>query len=120
MSANEPTTAVEPVTTQPLPTSSPDLEAGQDDAYRTSSGSEYRTQLSFIKQKVTTKYGWLGDYDYAWLCLPSMPFSRKSRERSAPPFYGLDDELPLLLAIANGFQHSLAMLAGKLYFKLQL
>jgi len=29
-----------------------------------------------------------------------------------PPFYGLDDELPLILAITSGLQHSLAMLAG--------
>jgi xanthine/uracil permease len=29
-----------------------------------------------------------------------------------PPFYGLNDDLPLLLAITSGLQHSLAMLAG--------
>jgi uric acid-xanthine permease len=29
-----------------------------------------------------------------------------------PPFYALDDELPLVLAIASGLQHALAMLAG--------
>lgn len=29
-----------------------------------------------------------------------------------PPFYGLDDELPLILAITSGLQHALAMLAG--------
>ena len=29
-----------------------------------------------------------------------------------PPFYALDSELPLLLALACGLQHALAMLAG--------
>ncbi|KAJ7162420.1 Xanthine/uracil/vitamin C permease [Mycena filopes] len=38
-------------------------------------------------------------------------FSRKSHD---PPFYALDAELPLLLAMASGLQHSLAMLAGQI------
>lgn len=43
--------------------------------------------------------------------MPTLPFMKNSRPR-APPFYGLDDELPLMLAIATGLQHALAMLAG--------
>ncbi|KAJ7654067.1 xanthine/uracil permease [Mycena polygramma] len=62
-----------------------------------------------VSNKVTTADGWLGGYDYGWLCLPSLPFSKKSHE---PPFYALDQELPLLLAIVSGLQHALAMLAG--------
>ncbi|KAJ7450637.1 xanthine/uracil permease [Mycena latifolia] len=62
-----------------------------------------------VRHKVSTQDGWFGDYDYAWLCLPSSPFSKKSHE---PPFYALDAELPLLLAMASGLQHALAMLAG--------
>ncbi|KAJ7135080.1 xanthine/uracil permease [Mycena filopes] len=62
-----------------------------------------------VSRKVTTQEGWFGGYDYAWLCLPSSPFSRKSHD---PPFYALDAELPLLLAMASGLQHALAMLAG--------
>jgi xanthine/uracil permease len=42
--------------------------------------------------------------------MPSWPFSKTSRE---PPFYPLDAELPLALAIASGLQHALAMLAGE-------
>jgi len=61
-----------------------------------------------VRRKVTTKHGWLGDYDYRWLCLPSLPTYR----RKQPPFYGIDDELPLVLAMASGLQHALAMLAG--------
>ncbi|KAJ7172895.1 xanthine/uracil permease [Mycena crocata] len=60
-------------------------------------------------RKVSTQDGWFGGYDYGWLCMPSLPYSSKSHE---PPFYALDAELPLLLAIASGLQHALAMLAG--------
>lgn len=78
-----------------------------------------RSLFSHSYTKVTTRHGWVGDYDYAWLCSPSLPFSFKSRgggtagpERRAPPFYALDSELPLLLAMTCGLQHALAMLAG--------
>ncbi|KAF8987486.1 hypothetical protein BDQ17DRAFT_1258487, partial [Cyathus striatus] len=62
------------------------------------------------KRKVTTKQCWVGDYDYNWLCTPSLPFMK--RERRMPPFYALDADLPLILAISSGLQHALAMLAG--------
>ncbi|KAL4076444.1 permease family-domain-containing protein [Scleroderma yunnanense] len=67
-----------------------------------------------IRKKLTTKRGWLGDYDYAWLCSPSLPFSISGKRpvRKPPPFYSVDAELPLLLAMASGLQHALAMLAG--------
>ena len=63
-----------------------------------------------VGRKVTTRHGWVGDYDYAWLCTPSIPFFRKPR--ISPPFYGLESEIPLLVAITCGLQHALAMLAG--------
>ncbi|KAG9317878.1 permease family-domain-containing protein [Chiua virens] len=68
-----------------------------------------------VQNKLTTRRGWLGDYDYAWLCSPALPFSigtNKPNRRRQPPFYGVDDELPLVLAMASGLQHALAMLAG--------
>ncbi|KAJ7875628.1 xanthine/uracil permease [Mycena leptocephala] len=68
-----------------------------------------RSVIRRVSHKVSTKDGWLGEYDYGWLCLPSLPFSKNSHE---PPFYALDAELPLLLAMASGLQHALAMLAG--------
>ncbi|KAF8918302.1 Xanthine/uracil permease [Mucidula mucida] len=68
-------------------------------------------RLSRIKEKVTTKAGWFGGYDYSWLCLPTMPFLRSYHTRS-PPFYALDADMPLILAAASGLQHALAMLAG--------
>ena len=69
-----------------------------------------RSRAAFVKRKLTTRRGWLGDYNYAWLCLPSLPFAKRSKR--PPPFFALDAELPLALAIFTGFQHSLAMLAG--------
>jgi uric acid-xanthine permease len=42
-----------------------------------------------------------------------MPSARRKRN-TQPPFYALDQELPLLLAITTGLQHALAMLAGVL------
>ncbi|KZV82024.1 Xanthine/uracil permease [Exidia glandulosa HHB12029] len=67
-----------------------------------------------LRQRVTSKDGWVGEYDFAWLCTPTLPFVRRgvAGRRRAPPFYALDDELPILLAIVCGFQHALAMLAG--------
>ena len=69
-----------------------------------------------LHQKLTTKHGWVGDYDYAWLCMPTMPWSwgraRSRRAKTGPPFYALDSELPIILAAASGLQHALAMLAG--------
>lgn len=61
--------------------------------------------------KVSTKEGWLGGYDFGWLCTPTLPFGKASK-RKLPPFYGLEDDIPLLLAMICGFQHALAMLAG--------
>ncbi|KAJ7651930.1 Xanthine/uracil permease [Mycena rosella] len=68
-------------------------------------------RLSRLRTKVTTRDGWLGDYDYAWLCTPRLPFGNHKRSRQ-PPFYALDADLPLVLAITSGLQHALAMLAG--------
>jgi uric acid-xanthine permease len=75
--------------------------------------------LSVIKYKLTTKDGWVGDYDFVWLCKPALPVyhpERKSAQwrktRRPPPFFALDQDIPLLLAIVCGLQHALAMLAG--------
>ncbi|GAB1526689.1 hypothetical protein RhiTH_009861 [Rhizoctonia solani] len=62
-------------------------------------------------KKFTTRDGWLGDYDFAWLCSPGLPWGKRKASR-APQFYALDADLPILLAMTCGFQHALAMLAG--------
>ncbi|KAF9235565.1 permease family-domain-containing protein [Melanogaster broomeanus] len=89
---------------QPAPTEPPS----------TTSFLNVRHHASVVQRKLSTRQGWLGDYDYAWLCSPTLPFSigGKKPARRQPPFYGVDDELPLLLAMACGLQHALAMLAG--------
>lgn len=48
--------------------------------------------------KVTTKHGWIGDYDFVWLCMPTLPWGKGSA-RKLPPFYGLNDDIPILLAL---------------------
>lgn len=49
-------------------------------------------------------------YDYKYLCLPSMPWSKGG---VAPPkFLSKDERLPLLVALTMGLQHALAMVAG--------
>ena len=54
--------------------------------------------------------GLIGKYDYAFLFKPNLPFMQKSRR--AAPFFGLNDRMPVLLALLFGFQHALSMLAG--------
>lgn len=72
-----------------------------------------RSKLEYLKRKFTTREGWLGDYNYGWLCMPTLPFARGGRKtRTMPPFYALDSDLPIVLALACGLQHALAMLAG--------
>ncbi|KAG0275738.1 hypothetical protein BGZ95_008427, partial [Linnemannia exigua] len=63
-----------------------------------------------IQESVGTRTGWLGDYDYGFLCMPTLPGLTKISR--IPPFFGLKDKLPLVLAIVMGFQHALAMIAG--------
>ncbi|KAF8975917.1 hypothetical protein BGZ46_008737 [Entomortierella lignicola] len=62
-----------------------------------------------VKDSVGSRRGWFGDYDYNFLCLPTLPGISTPK---MPPFFGLKDRLPLLLAIIMGFQHALAMIAG--------
>ncbi|KAG7098704.1 hypothetical protein E1B28_000617 [Marasmius oreades] len=96
----------QPKTNRPL------IETGRELSSRSANNASSRlcSRAGRIKTKLTTREGWLGNYDYRWLFIPSLPC--RSRERTLPPFYGLDEELPLALAICNGLQHALAMLAG--------
>lgn len=58
----------------------------------------------------THRDGLIGDYDYAFLFKPNIPFMKKVRR--AAPFFGLNERMPVFLALLLGLQHSLAMLAG--------
>lgn len=79
-----------------------------------SSSSHHKRTLSdrvaSFKRTFFTRDGLIGDYDYAFLFTPSLPFMR--RRVQAAPFFGLNDRLPILLALLLGLQHALAMLAG--------
>jgi NCS2 family nucleobase:cation symporter-2 len=63
-----------------------------------------------VVNKFTTKDGLLGDYNYKYLFTPRLPFTKKTDSRQ--PFFGLNDEMPVVLGLMLGLQHSLAMLAG--------
>ncbi|KPV72973.1 uncharacterized protein RHOBADRAFT_17422 [Rhodotorula graminis WP1] len=67
-----------------------------------------------VKHKLTTRDGWFGDYDFGYLCMPQLPcsFGRGKKEMRSAQFYGLNESMPLMLAIICGLQHALAMLAG--------
>lgn len=68
------------------------------------------SRISSVRRTFTTKHGLIGDYDYKFLFTPRLPFTKKAAR--GPPFFGLNDEMPVVLALILGFQHSLAMLAG--------
>lgn len=56
-----------------------------------------------IREKFSTRRGWLGNYDYTALCMPRIPFIGKSSNVSSP-FFGPNDEIPILVAILMGIQ----------------
>ncbi|KAL2847276.1 purine permease [Aspergillus pseudodeflectus] len=70
----------------------------------------FRERIRRTVHVFTTKDGLIGDYDYAFLFTPRLPFMKKQK-RSAP-FFGLEDKIPVALALLLGLQHALAMLAG--------
>lgn len=61
-------------------------------------------------QSVTTKEGWLGDYDYAYLFTP-WPFNKKYKDFKQP-FYGMNDKTPILLSLLLGLQHCLTLICS--------
>jgi uric acid-xanthine permease len=66
--------------------------------------------LKAFRKQFFTRDGLIGDYDYVYLFKPNLPFM--GNKNVTPPFFGLDDKMPLLLAMILGLQHTLAMLAG--------
>lgn len=115
------------ITKQPQPQPSPTYEpttTSFDEWQGTGDGAVHLPTLSGIKQKVTTREGWLGDFDvralrlsrssgqesliclpqYGFLCLPQLPFSIGGKPRvKSTPFYALNDNLPILIAVIVGF-----------------
>lgn len=63
-----------------------------------------------VFKRFTTKDGLIGSVDYKYLFTPTMPFSKK--KGNPPPFFGVYDKMPLLLACLLGLQHALSMMGG--------
>lgn len=72
--------------------------------------SDFATYGKRVVKKWTTKEGLLGDYDYKYLFVPEIPFTKKPPKTQ--PFFGLNSDMPIILGFILGFQHALAMLAG--------
>lgn len=70
-----------------------------------------RDRILGLKHATTTRHGLVGHYDYKALCMPRLPCVPMTVEKVGL-FFGLDDHLPLLVAILMGFQHALAMVGG--------
>ena len=67
-------------------------------------------RLRSLYKVFTTKDGLIGSYDYAALFRLDIPFLTKTHQ--PVPFFGLNDKIPVLLAVLLGIQHGLAMLGG--------
>ncbi|KAF2498742.1 purine permease [Lophium mytilinum] len=74
--------------------------------------SEEQGRFGALKRTFLTRDGWIGDYDYLYLVTPNIwPLNRKYKNYEAP-FYGLNDEVPILLTIILGLQHALTMIGS--------
>ncbi|KAK7731450.1 hypothetical protein SLS57_001389 [Botryosphaeria dothidea] len=72
----------------------------------------YASQRQYLKQYFISREGWIGDYDYLYLITPNIwPLNKKYKNYEAP-FYGLNDEVPILLTIVLGLQHALTMIGS--------
>lgn len=67
-------------------------------------------RINSLVKAFTTKRGLIGEYNYVFLFRPNLPFMKRTNQPA--PFFGLNDQMPVLLAFLLGFQHALAMLAG--------
>ncbi|ORY20996.1 permease family-domain-containing protein [Naematelia encephala] len=69
-----------------------------------------RSKIKAALKSLTTRDGWLGDYDYGALFIPNIPYLVKNKREL--PFYGVNEKLPHMLLIILGLQHALAMVGG--------
>lgn len=70
-------------------------------------------RLRSIYRAFTTKKGLIGTYNYSFLFTPNIPFvTSKTMAATVPPFFGINDNIPVLLALILGLQHALAMFVG--------
>jgi hypothetical protein len=69
-------------------------------------------KLAALRSYLCSKHGWFGDYDYLYLITPNIPPLNRKYKGFATPFYGLNDEVPILLTILLGLQHALTMIGS--------
>ncbi|GFZ47562.1 Purine permease [Saitozyma sp. JCM 24511] len=70
---------------------------------------ERKIRIKLAIKSLGSREAWFGEYDYASLFIPNVPFLVKKREL---PFYGVNDKLPYMLMTILGLQHALAMVGG--------
>ena len=93
------------ITTHPFPSSPASETEGSTRILPTQ-------KLAALKSYLCSRHGWFGDYDYFYLVTPNIhPFNRKYKGYGTP-FYGLNDEVPILLTILLGLQHALTMIGS--------
>jgi len=51
----------------------------------------------------------VGNFDWGALCMPTLPWVKSTRKM---PFFGRNDETPILVAAVMGLQHAFAMIGG--------
>ena len=72
----------------------------------------FREKAAQLSAYLTSRDGWLGDYDYWYLVTPNIyPFNKKYKDK-AIPFYNINDQVPILLTIILGLQHALIMIGS--------
>lgn len=65
-----------------------------------------------LVHKVSTKDGWIGDYDYAYMFTPDIwPLNKKYHDYRQP-FFAVNEDLPILLMLLLGFQHSFTLIGS--------
>ncbi|KAI9731067.1 MAG: hypothetical protein M1818_007924 [Claussenomyces sp. TS43310] len=92
----------------------PAVATGPEDSYQPSSNgfASRNTTFQYLRWYFTSRKGWIGDYDYLYLITPNIwPLNRKYKDYKAP-FYGLNDEVPILLTLILGLQHALTMIGS--------
>ncbi|KUI64772.1 hypothetical protein VM1G_00088 [Cytospora mali] len=92
------------------------LDGNTHDAYAPSSDGmgivDEPSKWQYLKHYFTSSEGWIGDYDYLYLITPNIwPLNKRYKDHE-PPFYGLNDEVPILLTIILGLQHALTMIGS--------
>ncbi|KAF1925360.1 purine permease [Didymella exigua CBS 183.55] len=74
--------------------------------------TQWKNTFAELRYMLTTKDGWIGDYDYLYLVTPNIwPLNRRYKDYKTP-FYGLHDRVPLLLTLLLGLQHALCMIGS--------